>query len=105
MMTYHEFFHYAVLAGIASGLQHPVDWLVYVHRMPEENMTPEYYQEVERFLPRLLIDFFGSLNLRLPTNADEVLRMCDKHYPKGHLCRGYFTFLRQDIEKEIKRRR
>ena len=97
--TYYRFFRNTVLCGIACSLEHPVEWLINIHRVPGGSMTTEYYQEVERHIPRALIDIFEALHLELPRNADEILEMCDSHYPEGHLCRGYFEFLRQDIEE------
>jgi len=100
---YYKFFYGAVLSGIASGLTHPVEWMINTHRVPGGSMTPEYYREVERYVPRALIDIFEALHLELPRNANEILEMCDSHYPEGHLCRGYFEFLKQDIERCLKK--
>ena len=100
---YYKFFYGAVLSGIASGLRYPVEWLINIHRVPGGSMTPEYYQEVERYIPRALIDIYETLHLELPRSADEVLKMCDSHYSEGHLCRGYFEFLKHDIERCLKK--
>jgi len=102
MEDYYKFFHSTVLGGIACGLNHPVEWIINAHRTPGGTLTPAYYWKVEKHVPRFLVEIFKSLFLRLPDSASEVLEMCDNHYPKGHLCRGYFNFLKVDIERYLK---
>jgi len=58
--TYYRFFRNTVLCGIACSLEHPVEWLINIHRV-----------------------IFEALHLELPRNADEILEMCDSHYPEG----------------------
>ena len=98
---YYRFFHYVVTLGIASGLRHPVEWLINAHRVPGGTLAPEYYQRVEKNTPRFLTDIFDSLNFGLPNSADDILNMCDEVYPERHLCKGYFQFLKTDIEKYL----
>jgi len=122
MEDYYKFFHSTVLGGIACGLNHPVEWIINAHRTPGGTLTPAYYWKVEKHVPRFLVEIFKSLFLRLPDSASEVLEMCDlflrlpdsasevlemcdNHYPKGHLCRGYFNFLKVDIEEYLKERK
>jgi len=99
---YYKFFHSTVLGGIICGIDHPIEWIINAHRTPGGNLTPEYYQEVEKYVPRFLVEIFESLFMRSPDSATEVLEMCDNHYPEGHLCRGYFNFLKPDIEKYLR---
>ena len=99
---YYKFFYEAVTAGIACGLSHPVEWMVNIHRLPGGSMHPDYYKTIESYLPRALVDIFKNSNMRLPKNADEILNMCNLHYPEGHICRGYFDFLGKEIEKYVK---
>lgn len=103
MENYYKFFHSIVLNGIMCGLDHPVEWIINAHRTPGGTLPLDYYQKVEKYVPRFLVEIFESLFLRLPTNATEVLEMCDNHYSEGHLCRGYFNFLKTDIEEYLRR--
>jgi len=98
---YLRFFHDVVLTGIACGLDHPIEWIINAHRAPGGSLTQECYQEVEKHTPRFLVEVFENLFMRRPNNATEVLEMCDNHYPEGHLCRGYFNFLKADIERYL----
>lgn len=104
-MDYYRFFHSTVLDGITYGLNHPIEWIINTHRTPGGTLTPAYYRGVEKHTPRFLVDIFKSLFLSRPNNATELLNMCDNYYPEGHLCRGYFSFLKPDIEKYLKENR
>jgi len=102
MNDYYKFFHFTVTLGLECGLTHPVEWAINVHRTPGGTLSSDYYKKVNRYLPRYLVEIFKCFYLRCPENADEVLKMCDDHYPEGHMCKGYFSALKSEIEKYIK---
>jgi len=105
MEDYYKFFHYTVTLGLGCGLDHPVEWIINAHRTPRGTLTPTYYWKVEKYVPRFLVEIFESLFMRSPDSATEVLEMCNNHYPEGHLCRGYFNFLKPNIEEYLKERK
>jgi hypothetical protein len=99
---YYEFFYWTVAAGVTCGLMHPVEWLINAWRTPGCTLPPEHYESCRKHTPRYLCDIFDFLNMRRAENANEVLEMCDKHYPEGHMCKGFFERTREELDRYIK---
>jgi len=99
--AYNRFFVSAVKTGWLCGLLHPVEIAINAHRTPGGTLSEEYYRTVEKHLPRFLCEVYEDVLTRTPESAEDVLEFCDSHYHQGHLCRGYFDFLRDDIQKYV----
>ena len=100
---YYKFCYFMMMTGIACGLNHPIEWAVNAHRTPGGILGEEYYRKCEEYLPKFLVDVYDSIFLRPPESADDVLKMCDDHYKNNQFCIGYFEFLRDRIDSEIRK--
>ena len=103
-LAYLRFFHFAVTGGIICGLDHPIEWAINAYRTPGGTLSADYYRDARKHLPRFLCEMYRDLNMREPETADEVLAWCDEHYRKDHLCRGFFGFLKEEIDGYLKER-
>lgn len=92
-VEYLSTFHAIVAVGLTCGLEHPVGWAINAHRVPGGSLPEDYYERMERHLPRYLCEMYELLNMETPTTTRQVLDWCDSLYPEGHLMRGYFAFL------------
>lgn len=100
-LAYLRFFHFAVTAGIICGLDHPIEWAINAYRTPGGTLSGDHYRDARKHLPRFLCEMFEDLNQKEPEGTDEVLAWCDEHYREGHLARGFFGFLRPEVDRYL----
>ena len=99
---FYQFVYDTFTCGIICGLQHPIEWAINIHRTPGVSFKPEFYQSVEKHLPRFLCLLYELFNMDPPRTAKNVLQMCDQHYQHNTLCQRYFDFLENQINMYIK---
>jgi hypothetical protein len=98
---FYQFVYDTFTCGIICGLQHPIEWAINIHRTPGVSFKPEFYQSVEKHLPRFLCLLYELFNMDPPRTAKNVLQMCDQHYQHNTFCQGYFDFLEPQIDQYI----
>lgn len=99
---YLVFFHWVVTSGWICGLDHHLEFLVNAHRTPGGTLAKEYYSNIKKHTPRYLVELYEAINCAGPTNAQEVMDMCDEYYQKGHWCHRFFLPYKDSIDNYIK---
>lgn len=93
-------FHAAVTGAFVCGLQHPIEWIANYNRhydlYPQESIPA-----IVSASAKMLVEFYEIDHLRKPTTAEEVIEWANGHYPKGHLCHGFFEGWEREITPHI----
>jgi len=76
---YHSFFHWITTSGLVCGLSHPIEWCINAVRTPGGTLSPDYYQQAERWVPHALAEFYEAVHCQPPT-VDGILEWVRHHY-------------------------
>ena len=106
-VEYLQMFHWIVTDGLICDLTHPVEWAINAHRTPGGVLNIEYYEKLDKHLPRYLVERCEDFYCEHMESAEKVLKWCDEHYENGtnKMCLGYFEYLKPKIKEFIDNRR
>ena len=98
---YLRFFHEVVTLGVICGLQHPIEWAVSSDRSCVDVLPGECQHYTNEHMPRFLCEMYQHCTFEIATTAEEIFEWVDKCYEKNPMCKGYFLFLKEGIDKYI----
>lgn len=98
---YLRFFHEVVTMGVICGLQHPIEWAVNASRSCVNVLPEECQRYTDEHMPRFLCEMYQHCTFETATTAEEIFEWIDSCYEKNTMCKGYFLFLKEEIDKHI----
>ena len=99
-MEYYDFFHSVVFSGICCGLEHPLEWVLNYWRTPGATMSPDYYTQARKLIPRLLVELYEATHMKIPEDATAVLKWFNAHWEHDMFI-GIFDSMTEGIAEAI----